>query len=310
MLQINHDPGRPPWTQPWEVSVLTLGAVGFAIITGFSAYICNKRIVKPLVLQRMWARRKQTDRQQGTEALDIEMAQGGLQRMSAAFAQKLAPQHRSVMSQLRALLSPSSVLYSQLADQPSSLDQPGSSSQALDGPAAELEGSVHAAEGGADPPHPHLKGRDANLPWGGPLHGSQQGPLHPQALSVLEFVSLTASKEMACSRSFPQEVMMPPEIGVTKGGQTSLPPGSSGGQLAGWVIDPDEITFCEHPVRGGLWQLGSGSYGVVYKAKRGLQDAAVKTLHSHLMDPHISPTQAHDSICRVRHKPSHLSAAV
>ena len=166
LLQINHDPGRPPWTQPWEVSVLTPGAVGFAIITGFSTYICYKRIVKPLVLQRMWARRKQTNRQQGTEALDIEVAQRGLQRMSAAFAQKLVPQHRPVMSRLRALLSPSSVFYSQLADQPSSLDQPGSSSQALDDPAAELEGSVHAAEGGADPSHPHLKGRDAHLPWG------------------------------------------------------------------------------------------------------------------------------------------------
>ena len=282
------------------MSVLTLGAVGFAIITGFSAYICNKRIVKPLVLQGIWARRRRTDRQQGTEALDIEMAQGGLQSMSTAAAQKLGPQHQSVMTRLRALLSPSSVLYSQLADQPGSLDHPGSSSRALDDSAS--EGSVHAAEGGAaTPSQPHLKGRAANLPMGGQLHGSH-GPSQPQALSVPESVSLTASKEMACSRSLPQEIMMPPEIGVTKEGQMSLSPESSRVQLAAWAINPDEITFCEHPVRGGLWQLGSGSYGVVYKAKRGLQDAAVKTLHSHLMDPHISPTQAHDSICRVRSK--------
>lgn len=57
--QMDHDPGRPPWTQPWEVAVLTLGAVGFAVMTGFSAYFCSKRIVQPLLLQRVWARCKQ-----------------------------------------------------------------------------------------------------------------------------------------------------------------------------------------------------------------------------------------------------------
>ena len=59
LLQMDHDPGRPPWTQPWEVAVLTLGAVGFAVMTGFSAYFCSKRIVQPLLLQHVWARCKQ-----------------------------------------------------------------------------------------------------------------------------------------------------------------------------------------------------------------------------------------------------------
>lgn len=49
--------------------------------------------------------------------------------------------------------------------------------------------------------------------------------------------------------------------GLSGPGPVQLP-----GQLAGlvqaWVIDPGQIRICEHP-RGGPWQLGSGSFGVV-----------------------------------------------
>ena len=192
------------------------------------------------------------------------MAQGGLQSLSHANAQKLSREHKSAFSRLRALLSPSSVLYSQLSDQQGSLDHLGSSSRALG-------------------------------------DGVQSQHLPPGASSIHESVSLAASKEMACTSKMAESLQMPPEMGVTRGGQAGVPFGPTLGQVAGWIIDPDQITFCEHPVRGGLWQLGSGSYGVVYKAQKGLQDVAVKTLHSHLMDPNVSPIHAHDSICRVRY---------
>ena len=191
------------------------------------------------------------------------MAQGGLQSLSHP-THKLSPEHKSALSRLRALLSPSSVLYSQLSDQQGSLDHPGSSSQALG-------------------------------------DGVRSQRSEPALSSVHESLSLVASKEVACTSKMAEALQMPPEKGVAIGHQAGGPSGETWGQVAGWIIDPDQITLCEHPVRGGLWQLGSGSYGVVYKAQKGLQDVAVKTLHSHLMDPHISPTQAHDSICRVRH---------
>ena len=190
------------------------------------------------------------------------MAQGGLQSLSHANAQKLSPEHKSAFSRLRALLSPSSVLYTQLSDQQSSLDNPGASLQALG------DGVQHSV---------------------------------PGASSVHESLSLAASKEVACASKMAEALQVAPEMGITKAGMAGGPIGETWGQVAGWIIDPDQITFCEHPVRGGLWQLGSGSYGVVYKAQKGLQDVAVKTLHSHLMDPNVSPIQAHDSICRVRY---------
>ena len=189
------------------------------------------------------------------------MAHGGLQRFPHPNAQKPFPEHKSAISRLQALFSPSSALYMQLSDQQSILDNPGACPQALG------DGVQH---------------------------------LGPGASSVHESLCLAASKETACTSKMAESLQMPPEVGITKAGPTGGPSGETWGQVAGWIIDPDQITFCEHPVRGGLWQLGSGSYGVVYKARKGLQDVAVKTLHSHLIYHNISPIQAHDSICRVR----------
>lgn len=62
-----------------------------------------------------------------------------------------------------------------------------------------------------------------------------------------------------------------------------------------WVIDPNQICICEHP-RGGPWQLGIGSFGVVYKARKGTQDVAVKTIHSRWMSPHVSASEAADNM--------------
>lgn len=39
-------------------------------------------------------------------------------------------------------------------------------------------------------------------------------------------------------------------------------PGQLAGLVQAWVIDPGQIRICEHP-KGGPWQLGSGSFGVV-----------------------------------------------
>ena len=190
------------------------------------------------------------------------MAHGGRQRLPHPNAQKPFPEHKSALSRPQALFSPSSVLYTQLSDQQSTLDNFGASPQALG------DGVQHSV---------------------------------PGASSVHESLFLAASKEMGCASKMAESLQISPEMGITKAGPTGGPSGETWGQVAGWIIDPDQITFCEHPVRGGLWQLGSGSYGVVYKARKGLQDVAVKTLHSHLMDPNISPIQALDSICRVRH---------
>lgn len=258
--QIDHDPGRPPWSQPWEVSIITLGAVGIAVITCFSAYVCNKRIVKPLLLQRIWARRQR--KTQGRD-VDIEMAQGGLQGLSQGGRQQQDFPRKSALTRLKALLSPASLQYSALPDQLN---------------------DAHCPE-----PLDH-----SNSPLGH-ARSSRQDP------HGLPPATVAASKEMACASQVTETTTLPPEVGVVKGvrGEGSgLTHETAWGNIAGWNVDPNQITICEHPVKGGPWQLGSGSYGVVYKAKRGLQDVAVKTLHSHLVDPEVSPAQAHDNICR------------
>ena len=57
--------------------------------------------------------------------VDIEMARNDdLGSLGQAGLEKLSPRHRSRLNRLRALLQPSSVLYSPLADDPASLDHP------------------------------------------------------------------------------------------------------------------------------------------------------------------------------------------
>ncbi len=44
----------------------------------------------------------------------------------------------------------------------------------------------------------------------------------------------------------------------------------------------------------------------VYKAKKGMQDVAVKTIHSRLVSPHVPVSEAADNIDRVSTPSSHL----
>ncbi len=44
----------------------------------------------------------------------------------------------------------------------------------------------------------------------------------------------------------------------------------------------------------------------MYKAKKGMQDVAVKTIHSRLVSPHVPVSEAADNIDRVGTPPRHL----
>ncbi|KAL0018385.1 hypothetical protein WJX77_000988 [Trebouxia sp. C0004] len=50
------------------------------------------------------------------------------------------------------------------------------------------------------------------------------------------------------------------------------------------LINPSEIQICFRP-DGQAWVLGAGTYGTVYKARRGSQDVAVKTLNVQALCP-------------------------
>ena len=80
---------------------------------------------------------------------------------------------------------------------------------------------------------------------------SGQGQLHPigsvQSSSVQE--QLSSVQDLSRSSQGQLELLQ---------GQLQ----SAVGQVQAWVIEPGQIEICQHP-RGGLWQLGAGSFGVV-----------------------------------------------
>lgn len=57
------------------------------------------------------------------------------------------------------------------------------------------------------------------------------------------------------------------------------------------IIDKDEIDICKS-ASGEDWLLGMGSYGMVYKAKMGQLDVAVKTIHRQHVNPQLTSHQA------------------
>ncbi len=196
---------------------------------------------------------------------------------------------------------------------------------------------------------------------------------HSLSLSPVEFSSLQRQLHLAQGQSCSeQSQLLSPEghlaaiQGQLQGPEGALP-------LQAWVIDPTQIEICQHP-RGGDWQLGAGSFGVVsfllpsccmycysqnlrsghthcqihhmkqklleldceagyvkpcsflgmclcfmcltdglvsagqvYKARKGMQDVAVKTIHSRLVSPHVPASEAADNIDRVSLTLSFLS---
>ena len=72
-----------------------------------------------------------------------------------------------------------------------------------------------------------------------------------------------------------------------------------------WVIDPKQIQICQHP-RGGLWQLGSGSFGVVCPPLALQHDAHIPCTHAANLWSSIT-TRAHCSMQRIAKAPLTLS---
>ncbi|DBA88396.1 TPA: hypothetical protein ACH3X2_004890 [Trebouxia sp. C0005] len=122
---------------------------------------------------------------------------------------------------------------------------------------------------------------------------------HSLSLSQVEFSSEHGQLHPVQSQGQGQLSFVPGQLksSLGQGQDQGQLPGPSSGPVQAWVINPEQIKICEHP-RGGPWQLGSGSFGVVYKAKKGMQDVAVKTIHSRLVSPHVPVSEAADNIDR------------
>ena len=87
---------------------------------------------------------------------------------------------------------------------------------------------------------------------------------HSLSLSQVEFSSEHAQLLSVQCQGQRQLSSVPGQLqsGLGQGqGQVQLP-GPLSGPVQAWVINPEQIKICEHP-KGGPWQLGSGSFGVV-----------------------------------------------
>jgi len=111
---------------------------------------------------------------------------------------------------------------------------------------------------------------------------------HSLSLSQVEFSSEHAQLLSVQCQGQRQLSSVPGQLqsGLGQGqGQVQLP-GPLSGPVQAWVINPEQIKICEHP-KGGPWQLGSGSFGVVSSLSSfcshcvyGLL-ASLDTLHCH-----------------------------
>ena len=111
---------------------------------------------------------------------------------------------------------------------------------------------------------------------------------HSLSLSQVEFSSEHAQLLSVQCQGQRQLSSVPGQLqsGLGQGqGQVQLP-GPLSGPVQAWVINPEQIKICEHP-KGGPWQLGSGSFGVVSSLSSfcshcvyGLL-ASMDTLHCH-----------------------------
>ncbi len=87
---------------------------------------------------------------------------------------------------------------------------------------------------------------------------------HSLSLSQVEFSSEQGQLHPVQSQGQGQLSSAPGQLQSSLGqgqGQVQLP-GPLSGPVQAWVINPEQIKICEHP-KGGPWQLGSGSFGVV-----------------------------------------------
>ncbi|KAL3138988.1 hypothetical protein ABBQ32_005793 [Trebouxia sp. C0010 RCD-2024] len=63
------------------------------------------------------------------------------------------------------------------------------------------------------------------------------------------------------------------------------------------IIPSNDIQLCKRP-NGEDWLLGMGAFGMVYKAKMGDVDVAVKTIHRQHVSPHLTAQQALQAIAK------------
>lgn len=87
---------------------------------------------------------------------------------------------------------------------------------------------------------------------------------HGLSLSPVEFSSEHGQLHLLQSQGQGQLSSAPGQLQSSLGQGQGLGqlPGPLSGPVQAWVINPEQIKICEHP-RGGAWQLGSGSFGVV-----------------------------------------------
>ncbi len=127
---------------------------------------------------------------------------------------------------------------------------------------------------GAERPHGRSEA-SSQYPFREDSCSNQHGQLHTQncssnssdhslSLSQVEFSSERGQLLPVQSQGQGQLSSAPGQLqsGLGQGqGQVQLP-GPLSGPVQAWVINPEQIKICEHP-KGGPWQLGSGSFGVV-----------------------------------------------
>lgn len=108
---------------------------------------------------------------------------------------------------------------------------------------------------------------------------------HSLSLSQIEFSSEHGQcHPMQCQGQGPMPSALQSSSGQGQG-QVQLP-GPLSGPVQAWVINPEQIKICEHP-KGGPWQLGSGSFGVVSSLSSFCSQcvygllASLDTLHCH-----------------------------
>ena len=111
---------------------------------------------------------------------------------------------------------------------------------------------------------------------------SKSGSDHSLSLSQVEFSSEHGQLHLVQSQGQGQLSSAPGQLQSSLGqaqGQVQLP-GPLSGPVQAWVINPEQIKICEHP-KGGPWQLGSGSFGVVSCPLLLLLCCFLDPLHSH-----------------------------
>ena len=108
---------------------------------------------------------------------------------------------------------------------------------------------------------------------------SGQGQLHPRQGHLGSVQSSSVQEQLSSVQ----------DLSSSSQGQLELLQGqlqSAVGQVQAWVIEPGQIEICQHP-RGGLWQLGAGSFGVVSNSAHRLALCFCRPACSSQRDFHV-----------------------